>query len=135
MAALYPSLSQVKTSIITAEEVRDSNLYFQDIQFEELAVYLALTIEREGMARWNIEHCYPNRLGDHGDPKSLSSVINRNMSNWGCLTEHCREGDRKNMLAAMPQVATLFVNANELLLVIPNTDHCRGQDVTKRTRG
>ena len=108
MCALYPSLNQIETAAITANAVRDSNVYFQDISYDELTVYLALTIGKEGMNKWGVGHCYPKKLTDD-DQLSLNSKINRNMMNWECLKEQYSEDDKKNLLAAMIQVATLVL--------------------------
>ena len=108
VCALYPSLQQVETAMITAKAVQTTNLEFEGVSYDELSVYLALTIGREGMREWGVEHCYPRRLID-SNSFSLSSKINKEMANWGCLTENYSEGDRKNLLAAMIQVAVMVM--------------------------
>ena len=54
VSALYPSLDQVETAGITANAVRESNVCFQNVSYDELAVYLALTIGKEGMNKWGV---------------------------------------------------------------------------------
>ena len=107
VCALYPSLQQVETTMITAKAVQTTSLEFKGVSYDELSVYLALTIGREGMKEWGIEHCYPRRLID-SNSLSLSSKINKDMANWGCLT-HYSKNDRKNLLAAMIQVAVMVM--------------------------
>ena len=79
MNALYPSLEQVETASITANAVRNSKILFQDVQYDELSVYLALTIGREGMKKWGIEHCHPTRRIDSSS-LSLCSKSKRDMA-------------------------------------------------------
>ena len=51
VCALYPSLDHIETAAITANAVKESNLYFQDIAYDELSIYLSLTIGKDGMTK------------------------------------------------------------------------------------
>ena len=108
VAALYPSLEQTETAFITGRAVQESSLEFYGIDYEILSAYLALTIGREGMREWGIEHCFPTKLNNLS-AESLNSKSNRNQSNWKYHVDNSTTSDRRNMLAAMIQVATLVL--------------------------
>ena len=57
VSALYPSLDQVETAAITANAVGESKVELEEIAYDELSVYLGLTIGKEGMCRWGVGHC------------------------------------------------------------------------------
>ena len=44
VSALYPSLDQVETAAITANAVGQSKVELEEIAYDELSVYLELTI-------------------------------------------------------------------------------------------
>ena len=108
VCALYPSLDQIETAVITAHAVKESNIFFQDISYDELSVYLALTIGKEGMAKWGVGHCFPRKLTDDNQ-MSLNSKVNRNLINWECMRDVYSKEDKKNLLSAMVHVATLLL--------------------------
>ena len=108
LSALYPSLDQVETAAITANAVNDSEVEVEGIAYDELSVYLGLTIGKEGMCRWGVGHCFPRKTTDD-DHMSLNSKINKNMMNWDCLRGNYSREDKRNLLAAMIHVATLLL--------------------------
>ena len=55
-----------------------------------------------------VEHCFPTKLSDQS-AESLNSKINRNPTSWEYHVENSTTSDRRNMLAAMMQVATLVL--------------------------
>ena len=108
VSALYPSLDQVETAAITANAVGESKVEMEEIAYDELSVYLGLTIGKEGMRRWGVGHCFPRKT-TNDDHMSLNSKINRNMMNWECLRGQYSREDKRNLLAAMIHVATLLL--------------------------
>ena len=105
--ALYPSLEQVETAILTGKIVLDANIEFRGLNFNLLMIYLYLTLGTKGMNKWGLSEVIPRRKFA-SDSVSLHAKSNRNEKNWEVIDSVNPDLQRK-MIAAMVHVMTMVM--------------------------
>ena len=112
--ALYPSLDGVASAQITAEAVRESKIKFSGINTYFLVVYLFLILGRDGMVKADLKECIPTRK-NKSNAMSLTSTLNRDLSNWDFTHVTLSEVNIRNMIANMELIIRIGIGSNILL--------------------
>ena len=75
--ALYPSLKRDTCAKICAEEIQNSSLDFQDINWKEMTRYLYLNMTESVQKQWKVDRWIPRR--DTGGEPSKLTMLSKQM--------------------------------------------------------
>ena len=78
--ALYPNMERTATGGMIYQAVLESDVSFQGINYELLAIYLFLVMGRNLMYKAGLEDCIPRRRFDKSKARSLGAKINRDFN-------------------------------------------------------
>ena len=106
--ALYPSMEHIPTARIMYQEMLETRVEFNNLDFKFMNVYLFLVLGREELKRHGLKKM-PVRLNSESEGKSLLSKANRNMNNWSDDDMVFSLEERKIMLALTVQINTLLL--------------------------
>ena len=134
VAALYPSLDQVGTAELTYKAICESDIKYDGINYNLLAVYLFLILGYKGMIDHNLEDIIPSRTDNkYANVKSLSAQCNRKLSNWNCDTDNKldnmdnADNIKRRMVGAMLKIC--------VLVLFDSTCYTFGGDIFKQLDG
>ena len=100
-------MNKVTTGSVIYEAVKTSNINFEGIDYNRLAVYLLLSMGPGGMLKCGLEECIPVRKENYSNANSLTAKYNRDMSNWICKEYNYNEKNKREMLARLIQLETI----------------------------
>ena len=108
--ALYPSMDILGTTEMIARVVMESNIKFENLNYQYMLVYLYLVLGEEVFRENGISGLVPSRSKwKDSKAKSLSSKINRDMRNWRTKCEDISDQDKKLLVALLLKVSILAI--------------------------
>ena len=108
--ALYPSMDMIGTTEMVARVALESNVKFDNINYQYLLVYLYLVLGEEVFRENGLGELIPSRSNwKESKAKSLSSRINRNMENWRTNTDNISDQEKRILVLLLLKVFILAV--------------------------
>ena len=107
--ALYPNMDKMTAGEMMYRAVMESDIKFQGIDYEMLAIYLFLVMGTRLMHRVNLDMCIPYRRADNSKARSLGAKINRDKSEWTVLSHKFDENIKRMMIGRLLQILTIVL--------------------------
>ena len=107
--ALYPSMEAIPTSQIAFTAVMESEVEFQNINYDILSIYIFLTLGCNVMYKYDLGKCIPRRRYDNSKAKSLAATSNRSEKEWITKNGVYEKEEKRKLLALMVQTGVLLM--------------------------
>ena len=110
VSTLYPSMDNIGSAEMAAKSIRESEVKFNNIDYQKLATYLTLTLGKEGLTEAGLGHVVTLKINKKCNARSLAAASNKKEENWVHLDQSkLDEETKRDMIALMVKIAVLVM--------------------------
>ena len=98
VSTLYPSMDNIGSAEMAAKSIRESEVKFNNIDYQKLATYLTLTLGKEGLTEAGLGHVITLKINKKCNARSLAAASNKKEENWVHLDQSKLDEETKRDL-------------------------------------